>query len=379
MNMEPGDFPGRQDNEVRSGILPREVRDRFEAWWNRSSLGRPLLHVVAIRDAPVGGCVPFPDAADPEALHLDVDRKVRWMQERMRTHLHMAEAFPNLDVDIGPGSLAVYLGSEPVFAWDTIWYRESVHDWKTKGELVFDDTNRWWRLHREKIRRAKALAQGRFLVNVPDLIENVDILASLRGAQNLCMDLVDDPEEVERRIDQIDRAYIEYFDRLREIVRGIDGSCSYTSFQIWGSGRTAKIQCDFSAMMSPLQFRRFVAPSLRRQCSWLDHSLYHLDGPDAVRHLDALMEIEDLDALQWTPGAGRPDGGWEGWYDIHDIVRRARKSLWIRMHDGGFDQWLARSDRLVDRYGPDGLYLLYPAMTEDQAERLVTHAENHWS
>ena len=57
-------------------------------------------------------------------------------------------------------------------------------------------------------------------------------------------------------------------------------------------------------------------PSLQQQCQKLDYTLYHLDGPDAIKHLDALMEIEELDALQWTPGAGKPDGGDELWYPI---------------------------------------------------------------
>jgi 5-methyltetrahydrofolate--homocysteine methyltransferase len=356
----------------------RDAQARFEAWWGRSSRGRPLLHVVASRDDPLVRVASFPESADPRELHLDVARKVRWMNERLITHIHLAESFPNLDLDIGPGSLAVYLGSEPVFARDTVWYRESVHDWKSHADFSFDDSNPWWRMHREMIRRAVELSQERFLVNIPDIIENVDILASLRGAQKLCMDMVDDPEEIEKRIDQIDRAYFEYYDRLHEIVRGADGSCSYTAFQIWGPGRTAKIQCDFSVMLSPGHFRRFVLPSLRRQCDRLDRSLYHLDGLDAVRHLDTLMEIERLDALQWTPGTGQPDGGWDGWYSIYDRVRSAGKSLWIRIHEGSFEEWLSRSDRLVGRYGSDGMYLLYPVMSERQADRLITHAERFW-
>ena len=46
----------------------------------------------------------------------------------------------------------------------------------------------------------------------------------------------------------------------------------------------------------------------------LDHSLYHLDGPDAIKHVPALMELEKLDALQWTCGAGQPDGACPRWY-----------------------------------------------------------------
>ena len=39
----------------------------------------------------------------------------------------------------------------------------------------------------------------------------------------------------------------------------------------------------------------------REQCRWLDHSLYHLDGTQALHQLPALLAIEELDAIEWTP------------------------------------------------------------------------------
>ena len=34
-----------------------------------------------------------------------------------------------------------------------------------------------------------------------------------------------------------------------------------------------------------------------------DAPIFPLDGPGAVRHVDALLEGEELDAIQWVPGA----------------------------------------------------------------------------
>src|SRR5699024_7599957 len=143
---------------------------------------------------------------------------------------------------------------------------------------------------------------------IPELMENIDVLASLRGAQNTVYDLIDEPEEMEERIQQVTDVYFDYYDRFYDLVKDTDGSSSYTVFQIWGEGKTAKIQCDFSALMSPNQFREFIVDPLRQQARKLDHVLYHLDGPDAIKHVDALMEIEEIDALQWTSGDHGPDG-----------------------------------------------------------------------
>ena len=191
-------------------------------------------------------------------------------------------------------------------------------------------------------------------------------------------DLIDEPEEMEERIQQVTDVYFDYYDRFYDLVKDTDGSSSYTVFQIWGEGKTAKIQCDFSALMSPNQFREFIVDSLRQQARKLDHVLYHLDGPDAIKHVDALMEIEEIDALQWTSGDHGPDGTLEDWYEIYDKARRAGKSLWIKVYSGNVDDWIRNVDRLVQRYGSHSMLLYFNPMPMADAKKLMAYAEEHW-
>jgi hypothetical protein len=356
----------------------QETKERFDSWWRRENTDRPLMRIVAKRKAPIEELesVVLPNA--PEDSYLDVDNIVKKYRNFLKTHKFMAEAYPNLDLNLGAGSMALYLGSDPVFAWDTIWFRECVKDWHQFGSLRFNPENYWWKKHIELLSRAKELSHGDFLINIPDIIENVDILSAMRGPQEFCFDLIDEPDLIHDYVKQIDNLYFKYYDSAYDIVKDKERGSSYTAFNVYGSGKTAKVQCDFSALMSPTQFREFVQPSLRKQCKQLDHSIYHLDGPDAIRHLDALMEIEELDALQWTPGTGKPDGASEEWYRIYDKVRNADKSLWIEIHEGDFNQWTAGASKLVNRYGSRGLYLLFPKMEEEQAEELLRRSENNW-
>jgi len=189
---------------------------------------------------------------------------------------------------------------------------------------------------------------------------------------------MDCPGEIKRRIEELDRLYFEYYNRFYDIVKGADGDSSYTAFSVWGPGKTVKLQCDFSAMMSPEQFNEMVVPSISRQCSYTDSSVYHLDGPDAIRHLGALMSIEDLNALQWTAGAGNPDGGWDGWFDIYRTARKAEKSLHISIYDGGPNKIFEAADKLVSTFGRDGLYFLFPAMEKDVAVDFLKKASERW-
>jgi len=356
-----------------------ETKERFIAWWNRSSIGRPLMRIIVRREKPIEELEEEKPFETPEDFHMDAVEKVKRYRNFLRTHKLMAEAFPHLSINIGPGSLSTYLGSRPNFTWDTVWYEDIAREgWDKIGALKYDPENYWWKRHQDALKTARELSNEDFIIDIPDIIEGIDILAALRGPQNLCYDLMDIPEIIKDYMNQLDDLYFKYYDPLYDLVKLSDGSCSYTAFEVWSPGKMAKVQCDFSAMMSPEHFREFVVPSLRKQCQQLDHSLYHLDGPDAIKHVDAIMEIEELDALQWVPGAGKPDCGFEGWYPIYDKVRAANKSLQINLYDGDFNNWVENADKLVKRYGPDGLYFIFPEMSEAQALQLMEKAERDW-
>ena len=96
---------------------------------------------------------------------------------------------------------------------------------------------------------------------------------------------------------------------------------------IWGPDKTAKVQCDAAAMISPAMLAEFVVPALTEQCEWLDYSMFHLDGTQCIPHLDILLEIDALNAVKWTPQAGIEDGGDPRWYDLYRRVLAADKSI----------------------------------------------------
>ena len=121
-----------------------------------------------------------------------------------------------------------------------------------------------------------------------------------------------------------------------------------------------------------------VVPSLNHQCAETDNSVYHLDGPDAIRHIDALMTIQDLNALQWTFGAGQPDGGWEGWFDLYRKVRKAGKALQISIYDGSTERIFDAADNIIHTFGRDGIYFLFPDMELNTAQAFLEKARRNW-
>ncbi len=358
------------------------TKRRWTEYWKGNVSGAPLMHLVA----------EIPGAADEEAQaalksrdmfdkYRDAARIAARYRYWAQTHAFLADSFPNISLDFGPGSLAAYLGSDIRFSPDTVWFSECVDDWENCPPLAFDPENKWYKEHLQLFRDVKALAGDDFYLTMPDLMENADVLASLRGAQNTIFDMIDEPEEAEERIRQVQSLYYRYYDSFYGIAaREEDGrlASAYTVFQIWGYGRTVKLQCDFSAMMNPAQFRRFIQPALAEQAGGADNVLYHLDGPDAVKHVPALMEIDGIHALQWTSGSYNPDGTDERWFGIYDQARRAGKSLWVQVYGGGVDAWLGRIDRLVERYGSNALFLCLPTVSMEDAEKILSRAEKRW-
>ncbi len=94
------------------------------------------------------------------------------------------------------------------------------------------------------------------------------------------------------------QTFFESYSRVYDIIKMADGSAAFGAFRLWGPGKVAKVQCDTSAMFSPRMFDRFVTPALTAQCEWLDCSMFHLDGHQCIPHLDLLLDIEPLDAIE---------------------------------------------------------------------------------
>lgn len=376
------------------------AKEKFRNYWAHKNTGRPLMCVIARRPE----VEQYSDRTPVEGGYLDqicqgkyynMPEELKWkdMEDKYQnpqrivdryryfcqTHAFLGESFPNLNIDFGPGSLASYLGSEIGFKEDTVWFNKCLDGWDGVPKLTFDPENKWFKKHLQLAKDCQALAGDDFYVDMPDLMENIDVLASLRGAQDILFDLLDEPEMIGERIQEVTDIYYEYYDRFYDVIKDEEGGNAYTVFQIWGPGRTVKLQCDFSAMMSPEDFRKYIQPSLRSQSENVDHVLYHLDGPAAIKHMDALMEIEGIDALQWTSGDAGPDGTLPDWDVIYDKAIAAGKSIWVKVYSGEFEDWIRNVDRIVNKYGSHSLFLLFPEMSMEQAAYLLDYADRNWS
>jgi hypothetical protein len=346
-----------------------EARARHCGWWQHQDF------VVACWAPPQwGACNRDPEQPDPGLL---TDRRERHENAQWRaesTHWALARAsypldtLPCTDPNIGPGSLALMLGAQPGFSQQTVWFHpcwEDIDEVETLAPVQLDPDNHWLQVHEQTCRAMAAKAAGRYLVGCPDLVENIDILASLRGTETVLMDMLEEPDWVERQVRAIDQAWLTVFDRLRPLIQDEYGGNAFGAFRVYGPGRCAKLQCDASAMFSPALFERFVVPSLSRQCAALDQSLFHLDGSECLHHLDLLLGIDTLTAIEWTPDPNVPPGGDPHWYPMYREILGAGKGVQV------LNVPAAQVCQVLDAIGTKGVYILAHIKTQEEAAALT--------
>jgi len=280
------------------------------------------------------------------------------------------------NTDIGPGSLALYMGGETVLADDTVWYKPIIDpedpansEVRRSPPLRFDPESTWWKIQEETLYACAEPARGNYAVGCPDIIENIDIVAALRDPQPLLMDMIERPAWVLEKVEEVNQAFFEAYDRVYDIIKMEDGSSVFGAFRLWGPGKVVKVQCDASAMFSPEMFDRFVTPALTAQCEWLDCSMFHLDGHQCIPHLDLLLEIESLDAIEWTPDPQVPSGGSPAWYPMYRKILAAGKS--VQAIGVKPEEVLP----LLDAVGGKGMYIMTTFYDEAHAEQLAKAVE----
>jgi hypothetical protein len=348
-----------------------ETKQHMIAWWRGEGLvlgmagtprtGKPL----AITHDPG----PSPSVA---ARYTDVRGRALRNHHQLARQCFPADAFPIAGTDIGPGSLALVLGSEPGFSPETVWFKPCIRDDphpERRPPLTFDPENRWWQIHDATLKACVELAGDMYTVGCPDLVENIDVLASLRDSQTLLLDMIQRPDWVLEKVSEINQAWFEVYDCIYETIRLPDGGAVYGAFRLWGPGKTAKVQCDACAMFSSAMFERFVLPALTEQCEWLDYAMYHLDGEHCMHQLDALLSINALDAIEWTPSPRVPTGGDPAWYDLYRRILDADKS--VQAVGVAPEEVLP----LLDAVGGKGMYILTSCESTAQAEALAVQVE----
>jgi len=294
------------------------IAQRFEAFWAHEAADRPIFIAAANSD---------PSRPITRRLEL-LDQPDAWFEAKLADlhQLHcVGDALPSIRVDFGPVLLGAMFGGKLEFGGDTAWTHAFINDdWSNAPDWTLRDNNPWWLLLCSLLKRVAADAAGRYLVCTPDLGASADVLLNLRGATALCLDVLEQPDRISSATDAIYPAWHRAFSQLyRETTARRAGLIHWLG--VWSDRPYMIPACDFNFMIGPNEFNRLCLPDIARQAATVGRAVFHLDGPGAARHIDALLDVPDIQAIQFTPGTGTPSA--LAWVDMFRKIQRRRRSL----------------------------------------------------
>lgn len=299
--------------------FPR-IAERFEAWWRHDMIDRPVFIAEANRNP-----------ARPITRRLDLlhDHDA-WFDAKKadlaQTH-GAGDAVPSIRVDLGPVALGPLMGAAHEFGADTSWTHAVIDDdWSNAPDWSIDEDGDVWQSLVALTRRVADDAAGNYLLCTPDLGGSADLLLNLRGPDKLCLDVYEAPDFIRERIDAIYPAWRRAFTMMyRETLSRGAGLVHW--HRLWSNAPYLIPACDFNFMIGPEHFNDVCLGDIARQTATVGRAVFHLDGPGAARHVDALLDVPMLEAIQFTPGEGAPSV--KPWIEMFKRVQDAGRSLLV--------------------------------------------------
>lgn len=304
--------------------ISEDVKRRYTAFWNREDAGRACIYAGYWDGSP--GFSRGPSSVEEQWGGLGLrEESTAYNMAHSRGY---CEWIPSAFVNFGPGSLAACIGGSYKFAPSTVWFENQplfVQDWDEYKEPALDRESPMYKMVDELTERFLK-HKDTFITSICDVGGTMDVVASLRGTQNLLYDMYDYPDEVTALRNKVAEIWREYFTYYSSKLLAEQG-CMTSWMSIWSDKPYYPLQCDYCAMISPDMFRKFVLPDLEYQTSYMDRSIYHLDGPGELPHLDMILGMKNLNAIQWTSGDGNPSIGDDCWVDIFRRMQKAGKGI----------------------------------------------------
>lgn len=305
------------------------LSERYETFWSCQNTTPILLLKGAKTEIPPVSRVPV----SVEERWLDIDYLIETERNRLAHYFHLGDSFPLVNPNLGPDIFGASLGADLRFEEYTSYSVPFVETWSEN--FAFCEENTWWKKIKEITEAFVEDSKGEYLVGITDLHPGVDGLVSIRGPENLCFDIIDQPEVFENATAILLPAFEKQFEELCRITQkyqiGVSNWMGLYKKDPW-----YVTSADFICMVSEENFQEFILPEIIEEIHYLQgNTIFHLDGPGALRHLDSLLAIPELAGIQWVYGAGQPSAKY--WIDILKRIQKAGKAINIGLHREDID------------------------------------------
>jgi len=305
--------------------MEQTVRNHLR-WW-KGELDRPLVKAV-IEDAyDIPECsIPVLSQKTCNDFSISPEQVVDALDNALSRQEYLGDAFPMVNFDaFGPGVLAAFCGAKLDNASGGVWFFPKEELEIEDIHVQYDPQNMYVQRIKDIYRAGLEKWQGSVIMGLPDLGGVMDVAATFRGSENLLMDLYDCPEEVTRLNTEIQKAWYEAYEDFMQVLKPQKVNTNWAG--LLSDTPSYVIQCDFSYMIGNPMFKEFVLETLRTDTHRLTNTIYHLDGIGELNHLDDILSLKNLNAVQWVFGDGKPPA--ECWLDVYRRILAAGKQIQI--------------------------------------------------
>ncbi len=339
---------------------------RYRSFWSKEPVDRPVIgfslggwfqlqHYSALerlRDQPTLAA----DHLSPEDFFPDYDRIVsRWdeIEDDLVRGVSPIPPFPWLEAMLGR---AVRIGKE------SVWAEEGGFEFHDLDGIDFSSRNPWRLKYLEFVAALKDRYGKRYPVGQPILRGVSDMIASLRGASRMVLDLYDRPEDFERLARLCGDLIIGLVREQQAVSGPFAGGHLVEQLSLWAAGPILRMQEDASALFSPDLYTRLLQGEDERQALAFPFSAIHLHT-SSLFLLDRILRVAPLTCIQINKDAG--DVKVPEMLPFLKMVQSRNKTLLVR---GKLD----REDMKILRQelSPRGLYLQIVVETPDETRSL---------
>ncbi|MFH1905151.1 MAG: hypothetical protein ABIK53_06505 [bacterium] len=338
-----------------------EARERWIAYWNGDIIDRPIILMMV----PKKEIHQVPEPKDPFTKWTDIDYEIKRKEAIHHSRYYLGEAIPHTRHGM---AWSAYYGGPVKYQPDSIWLEPCIESWDKTPDWKKDWNDWGWKHLKKAVRETAKTAAGKYSVGLPPLLHACpnDMLSMMRGPSRFLMDLIEYPEEVKHALKMMRQNYPPMYDELYTIIHsyGFEGYGNW--WPVWSKERLGIWQSDVSAMISPEMYEEFIVPEIEELSSTVKYSFYHLDGPDAIKHVDRICDVSGIHTIQWMPGAGQKPGALQ-WMNLFKRIQAKNKGILIYMGVNDLET-------IIKELNPRKLILWMGAKTVTEAKEIFKKA-----
>ena len=277
------------------------LREKHRAFWTRGVAERPLAGTKRTTAFTLGD-YEFPNLDRPlTPQDVDVPQACAWAEALYRAGdgyldgelVWGAPPLPGIPWMEAILGCPIWVSKESGSLWAAPW----LHNWDDIEQVFPLSSNPWFQTLLELTKAFVRQADGRYPVTQTLMRGPADIIAALRGHEQICLDFYDNPAQVRNLAHRCTDAWIEVAEAQFRLLPPFDGGYTAPRLEVWAPGQLVRYEEDATILFSRKAYRNFIRECDQRIAASFDYALIHTHSADC-KVIPDLLEIGELPAIQ---------------------------------------------------------------------------------